>query len=123
MTALLTEGLCRSYTSQGGVSISALRDVSLSVAPGQVVVLLGKSGSGKTTLLNLLAGLDKPSAGRIEIDGQDLSTLGEKGLTLLRRRRIGFLTPAWTIPALKRWTRCVTWFGRIPKSIRPENRI
>ncbi|NTU59970.1 MAG: ATP-binding cassette domain-containing protein, partial [Deltaproteobacteria bacterium] len=70
---------------------AALRGVSLAVEAGSVVALYGKSGSGKTTLLNLLAGLDRPSRGRIEVDGQDLSALGERGRTLLRRRRLGFV--------------------------------
>lgn len=69
----------------------ALRGANLEVARGEVVALLGKSGSGKSTLLNLLAGLDKPTRGRIEIQGQDLESLGEKGRTGLRRRDIGFV--------------------------------
>jgi len=55
------------------------------------VALIGKSGSGKTTLLNLLAGLDRPSRGTIEVEGQNLERLGEKGRTLLRRNRLGFV--------------------------------
>jgi putative ABC transport system ATP-binding protein len=70
---------------------AALRGVSLDVEPGSLIALYGKSGSGKTTLLNLLAGHDRPSRGRIEIEGRDLEALGEKGRTLLRRRRLGFV--------------------------------
>jgi putative ABC transport system ATP-binding protein len=55
------------------------------------VALFGKSGSGKSTLFNLLAGLDRPTKGRIEVEGQDLEQLGEKGRTLLRRGRLGFV--------------------------------
>jgi putative ABC transport system ATP-binding protein len=63
----------------------------MEIARGEVVALIGKSGSGKTTLLNLLAGLDHPSRGTIEVEGQNLESLGEKGRTLLRRNRLGFV--------------------------------
>ena len=56
-----------------------------------MVALYGKSGSGKTTLLNLLAGLDRPTRGRVEVEGQDLEALGEEGRTRLRRERLGFV--------------------------------
>ena len=69
----------------------ALRGVGMEIARGEVVALIGKSGSGKTTLLNLLAGLDRPSRGTIEVEGQNLERLGEKGRTLLRRNRLGFV--------------------------------
>ncbi len=69
----------------------ALRGVGMEIARGEVVALIGKSGSGKTTLLNLLAGLDRPSRGTIEVEGQNLESLGEKGRTLLRRYRMGFV--------------------------------
>jgi len=69
----------------------ALRGVGMEIARGEVVALIGKSGSGKTTLLNLLAGLDRPSRGTIEVEGQNLESLGEKGRTLLRRNRLGFV--------------------------------
>ena len=69
----------------------ALRGVGMEIARGEVVALIGKSGSGKTTLLNLLAGLDHPSRGTIEVEGQNLESLGEKGRTLLRRNRLGFV--------------------------------
>lgn len=69
----------------------ALRGTNLEVAAGDIVALFGKSGSGKTTLLNLLAGLDRPTRGRIEIEGQDLEALGERGRTEFRRSRLGFV--------------------------------
>ena len=70
---------------------AALRGAGMEIARGEVVALIGKSGSGKTTLLNLLAGLDRPSRGTIEVEGQNLESLGEKGRTLLRRYRLGFV--------------------------------
>jgi putative ABC transport system ATP-binding protein len=69
----------------------ALRGSSLEIGAGEVVALFGKSGSGKSTLFNLIAGLDHPTKGRIEVEGQDLELLGEKGRTNLRRYRLGFV--------------------------------
>jgi putative ABC transport system ATP-binding protein len=69
----------------------ALRGANLEVTTGEVVAIVGKSGSGKTTLLNLLAGLDRPSRGTIEVEGRDLGSLGEGGRTELRRKRLGFI--------------------------------
>jgi putative ABC transport system ATP-binding protein len=70
---------------------AALRGVDMEIRKGQIVALFGKSGSGKTTLLNLIAGLDAPTKGRIEIEGEDLAALGEAGRTLLRRNKLGFV--------------------------------
>ena len=83
--------LWKQYPEAGENGAAALRGTTLAVAAGEVIALYGKSGSGKTTLLNLLAGLDHPTRGIIEIDGENLRTLGEKGRTLLRRQRLGFV--------------------------------
>src|SRR4030042_2393129 len=69
----------------------ALRGPHVEIWTGDIVVLFGKSGSGKSTLFNLIAGLDRPTRGRIEVAGQDLRSLGEKGRTILRRVRLGFV--------------------------------
>lgn len=63
----------------------------MQVAPGEIIALFGKSGSGKTTLLNLIAGLDRPTRGSIEVNGQDILSIGEQGLARLRRRYLGFV--------------------------------
>jgi putative ABC transport system ATP-binding protein len=72
-------------------------DVSLAIAPGEFVALLGESGVGKSTLLNCIAGLDRPDAGRIEVAGVDLAALDEDGCAMLRRRRIGFVFQAFHV--------------------------
>ena len=81
----------KQYAQDGREETSALRGASMEIAAGEIVALLGKSGSGKTTLLNLVAGLDQPTRGSIEVDGQDLHLLGEAGRTRLRRLRLGFV--------------------------------
>ena len=73
------------------------RDLSLSVAPGELVAIVGESGSGKSTLLNMAAGLEPYDAGEILIGGEDLALLNETGLTDLRRRQIGFVFQAFHI--------------------------
>ena len=83
--------LWKEYHENGQVLTQALRGANLEAAPGEVLALFGKSGSGKTTLLNMLAGLDRPTRGLIEIDGKNLETLGETGRTELRRSRLGFV--------------------------------
>lgn len=70
---------------------TALDGVSLSIGRGEAVAVMGPSGSGKSTLLNLIAGLDRPTAGRIEVDGVDLGRLSETGLARFRRRHIGMI--------------------------------
>jgi len=85
------EDLWKEYRDGDGAAVAALRGLNLEICAGEVVTLLGRSGSGKTTLLNLLAGLDRPTRGRVELEGADLESLGERGRTLLRRRRIGFV--------------------------------
>ena len=75
----------------GGEEIWAVRDVSLQVARGEFVALIGRSGSGKTTLLNMIAGLDSPTSGHVTIDGENITEYSERQLTQLRRHRVGFV--------------------------------
>ncbi|MFI2641146.1 ABC transporter ATP-binding protein [Streptomyces sp. NPDC018610] len=89
-TMVRVENVHKSY-GQGAGAVHALRGVSFEVPCGELVALKGRSGSGKTTLLNIVGGLDEPDEGRVEVDGHDLSGLGEDGLLALRRDRVGFV--------------------------------
>jgi lipoprotein-releasing system ATP-binding protein len=89
-TVLACQGLARSFT-EGGLNVSVLRDVSLSVRAGEQIAIVGNSGSGKSTLLHLLGGLDKPSAGEVQLAGSTFSTLSEAGRSKLRNRHLGFV--------------------------------
>lgn len=96
MEILRAEDISRIYC-QNAVSLQALRSVSVTIQKGEFVAILGRSGSGKSTLLNILAGLDKPSEGKVYIDGTDIFHLGEEKRTLLRREKIGFVFQAYEL--------------------------
>jgi putative ABC transport system ATP-binding protein len=83
-------GIVRTYGS-GETCVNALRGVDLGIAGGQLTAVMGPSGSGKSTLMHILAGLDRPTAGSVTIGGQDITTLSDNDLTLLRREHIGFI--------------------------------
>ncbi len=83
-------GLTRTYGT-GDAAVEALRGVDLDVPKGQFLAIMGPSGSGKSTLMHILAGLDRPTAGRCQIDGQEITNLDDKDLTLLRRTKVGFI--------------------------------
>ena len=87
---LVVENLLHSYR-EGGDSRPILNGIDLQVAEHECSALLGRSGSGKSTLLNMLAGIDTPQEGRIQVMGQDINALSERDRTLLRRRHIGFV--------------------------------
>ena len=99
-TIVRLDEVTRDY-GQNGVITRALRGVDLTLESGEFVGMAGPSGSGKTTLLNLIGGLDRPTSGRVEIDGYDLSTLSRTRLSRLRRDRIGFVFQSYNlIPVL-----------------------
>ena len=79
----------------GGVSVPALRGVSLTIAPGDYVAIVGPSGSGKSTLMHLLGGLDRPTDGRLVIGGRDVATLNPGEMAALRNETIGFVFQAF----------------------------
>ncbi len=76
---------------QGAREIAALKDVTLSIGKGEFLSIMGPSGSGKSTLLNLIGGLDQPTSGEIFIDGRPLHGISDDELTLIRRRKVGFI--------------------------------
>ena len=84
------EQVSKSYTL-GAVTVPALREVSLDVMAGEMVCIMGRSGSGKSTLLRQLGLIDRPSEGRILIDGQDVSTMSERRRTALRLAKLGYV--------------------------------
>lgn len=86
--------LTKEFTTRGH-SIVALRDMDLSLAPGELAVVLGPSGSGKSTLLNLIGGLDRPTSGTLRVNSTDLGSLDHDQLALFRREHVGFLFQAF----------------------------
>ncbi len=81
----------------GGRALTILDDVSLRIAPGEFTAILGPSGSGKSTMLALMAGLDRPTAGEVLLDGEAVQDLSEDALALLRRRKIGFVFQSYQL--------------------------
>jgi putative ABC transport system ATP-binding protein len=88
--AVAAEAVSRRY-GHGEATVHALRGVTIAVPAGQFTAVMGPSGSGKSTLMHLLAGLDRPTEGRVHIGGQDITRMSDKQLTKLRRRHIGFV--------------------------------
>lgn len=84
------DGVSKIY-HMGEVEVAALRHTSLTVQAGEFIVILGPSGCGKSTLMNLIGGLDSPSTGRIVVQGKDIETLDDQGLTRYRRDTVGFV--------------------------------
>ena len=89
-TALVVEGVTKRYGA-GATEVTAVREVSMSVAPGEVVLIMGPSGSGKTTLLSMLGALLKPTEGAIQLNGDVISALAENRLPDIRLKKFGFI--------------------------------
>ena len=95
-SALAARDVTRTY-GEGDAQVHALRGVTLDVPAGQFTAIMGPSGSGKSTLMHLLAGLDRPSAGTVEIGGEDIGRLNDRQLTKLRRKHVGFVFQAFNL--------------------------
>src|SRR5689334_14708191 len=97
---LRCESLTQTYLS-GGRPLTVLNDITFTLERGGFLAIVGPSGSGKTTLLGLLAGLDRPTAGRIQLDGQDLGSMSEDERALVRAEKVGFVFQSFhLIPTL-----------------------
>ena len=90
MSAVSTENLTKIY-GKAEAAVTALDHLNMNVGVGEFVAVMGPSGCGKSTLLHLVGGLDRPTAGRVVLDGQELSTLDDEAISILRRRSIGFI--------------------------------
>ena len=95
-TIVSTTDLTRRY-GEGAAAVDALAGVTVEIARGRFTAIMGASGSGKSTLMHLMAGLDKPTSGSVELDGIDLGGLDDKHLTELRRDRVGFVFQAFNL--------------------------
>jgi len=101
--AIALEGVTKTYWN-GAEPVHALRGATVRVARGEALALMGPSGCGKTTLLNLMGGLDVPTAGQVWVAGYCLATMGEKDLTLFRRRHVGIIFQFFhLLPTLTVW--------------------
>ena len=87
----------RKYYGTGANQVRALDGVSLSVRQGEFVAVVGTSGSGKSTLLHMLGGLDRPTAGKVFVDGKDIFSLKDDALCIFRRRKIGFVFQSYNL--------------------------
>ncbi len=100
MKVIQTKGIEKIYNPDK-VPVHALRGVDLAIGEGEFTALVGPSGSGKTTLLNIIGGLDRPTEGYVEVDGQDISKLNDNQLIEFRKQKIGFVFQAYNlIPVL-----------------------
>ncbi len=91
------DSLSKVYEKPGGLSVTALRDASLEVEPGELVAIVGASGSGKSTLMNLLGCLDRPTSGTLHLRGTLVSSLDDEALATVRNRTVGFVFQSFNL--------------------------
>ncbi|MBM4054970.1 MAG: ABC transporter ATP-binding protein [Planctomycetes bacterium] len=98
------ERLCKTYGAHTKHEIHAVKEINLTIAKNSFVVLKGPSGSGKTTLLNIIGTLDRPTTGNVYIDGEEITAFSDIALSVLRRKKIGFIFQDFNlIPRLSGW--------------------
>ncbi|MBW4829184.1 MAG: ABC transporter ATP-binding protein [Clostridiaceae bacterium] len=90
MEVVRVENLCKVYGT-GEMKVKAVDNINLTINQGEFVAIVGPSGSGKSTLLHLLGGVDRPSSGKVIVDGVDIYSLSEEELAIFRRRKVGFI--------------------------------
>ncbi|HHV26335.1 MAG TPA: ABC transporter ATP-binding protein [Tissierellia bacterium] len=90
MEVVRVENLCKVYGT-GEMKVNAVDNINLTINQGEFVAIVGPSGSGKSTLLHILGGVDKPSSGKVIVDGTDIYSLSEEELAIFRRRKVGFI--------------------------------
>ncbi|HIP79327.1 MAG TPA: ABC transporter ATP-binding protein [Kiloniellaceae bacterium] len=121
--SITAKGLTKVYRT-GEVEVHALRGVDLTLFQSELVVLLGPSGSGKSTLLNILGGLDRPTAGQVFFDGEELTAFDESTLTRYRRDYVGFVFQFYNlIPSLTARENVALVTEIAPKPIAPEEAL
>ena len=117
------QDLTKTYTS-GEVEVRALRGVNLKIQAGEVVVLLGPSGSGKSTLLNIMGGIDHATSGHLHFGTQELTALGDRGLTAYRRQHVGFVFQFYNlVPSLTAYENVALVTEIAERSMRPEDAL
>ena len=100
MEILKVENLCKEYGS-GDNKVQAIKNMNFTVEKGEFVCIVGASGSGKSTLLHLIGGMDKPTNGKVIVDGEDIYSLDDNKLSAFRRRKVGFIFQSYNlIPVL-----------------------
>ena len=97
MSQIKVEGLRHVYSAGTPFERVAIDGISLTIEPGQLVGIIGHTGSGKSTLLHMLGGLDRPTAGKVLVDGQDIFAFKDEALTIFRRRRVGFVFQSYNL--------------------------
>ncbi|KKY00485.1 ABC transporter ATP-binding protein [Paraclostridium benzoelyticum] len=120
MSILKTRGL-KKYYGEGENLVKAIDDNNIEIIEGEFVAIVGKSGSGKSTLLHMIGGLDRPTDGKVFIDGKDIFSLKDESLAIFRRRKIGFIFQYYNlIPSLNVWENIVLPIGLDNKAVDEE---
>lgn len=103
----------KKYYGSGNTVVHALDSVDLTVENGEFAAIVGTSGSGKSTLLHMLGGLDRPTSGKVTVDGKDIFSLKDEELTIFRRRKIGFVFQNYNlVPVLNVYGNCQSFGGQ-----------
>lgn len=101
MTIISLKNVSKIYRTAAGEQLAALDNVNLEIEEGEFVAVVGESGSGKTTLLNMIGGLDQPTEGSVLVDGHDITSAGDRELSLFRNRSIGFIFQSFHLQPLQ----------------------